>query len=206
MASCRPIALALLTVAALGLGACSWFGGGGQKPPAATAEGTAQGAAAQQPSAQAQQEQGPFAAGVLNVISQQAPPGSPTQLLAQLAAEFGWEPQVAQNPLLKQSVLDGRFAERVEPVLLGLYYRNGWSVLPMVGEGHQFNRDSIVQGAIASSRLLVTTRKSVRIIFLRPVQNVEIVYYQDGVEPQVFSVSPQSVVAVRQSLAKYYLR
>jgi hypothetical protein len=46
----------------------------------------------------------------------------------------------------------------------------------------------------------------VRIIFLRPVQNVEIVYYQDGEEPQIFSVSDQAVVAVRQSLAKYYLR
>ncbi|HEX9843033.1 MAG TPA: hypothetical protein VGC20_09800, partial [bacterium] len=143
---------------------------------------------------------------VLNVIAQQAPPGSATQLLARLAAEFGWEAQVAQNPLLKQAVQDEQFEERVEPVLLGLYYRNGFSVLPVVGEGHQFNRDTVVKGAIGSSRLLVTTRKPVRIIFLRPVQNVEIVYYQDGEEPQIFSVSDQAVVAVRQSLAKYYLR
>jgi hypothetical protein len=200
MRATPPIALALLAVAVLAAGGCSFIGGlfgGGASEPAPSAT---------EPSAEARQEQGPFAAGVLNVIAQQAPPGSATQLLARLAAEFGWEAQVAQNPLLKQAVQDEQFEERVEPVLLGLYYRNGFSVMPVVGEGHQFNRDTVVKGAIGSSRLLVTTRKPVRIIFLRPVQNVEIVYYQDGEEPQIFSVSDQAVVAVRQSLAKYYLR
>jgi hypothetical protein len=201
MARCRTMALALLLAGLLAgsLGGCGWFGGGSTSSAEAPT-------GPQGPGAQARQEQGPFAPGVLNVIAQKAPPGSATQLLARLAAEFGWEPQVAQDPLLKQAVLGGDFEERVEPHLLGLYYKNGWSVLPVVGEGHMFNRDSVVQGAIGSTRLLVTNRKTVRIIFLRPVQNVEIVYYQDGEEPQVFSVSDQSVVAVRQSLAKYYLR
>jgi len=197
----RAIAISLLALA-LGLGGCSWFGGSKPAPQAAEApagSGQAAGAEGAQP-------QGPFAAGVLNTIAQRAPAGSPTQLLAQLAAQFGWEDQVAHNPLLKQDVLDGQFAERVEPALLGLYYKNGFSVLPVVGEGHQFSRDTVVQGALGSSRLLVTNRKAIRIIFLRPVQNIEIVYYQDGIEPQVFSVSPQAVVAVRKSLVKYYLR
>jgi hypothetical protein len=127
-------------------------------------------------------------------------------LLAQLAAGFGWEEQVASHPALQGAVLEGRFAERVEPILLGLYFRNGFSVLPVVGEGHQFNRDTVVQGALGSSRLLVSNREQIRIVFLRPVQNVEIVYYQDGIEPQVFSVSDQAVVAVRQSLSRLYLR
>jgi hypothetical protein len=148
----------------------------------------------------------PFAAGVLNVTAERAPPGSSVQLLAQLAAEFGWEEQVAQNPLLKKAVLEREFQRRVEPALLGLYYNNGFSVLPVVGEGHQFNRDTVVRGALGSSRLFVSTREPVRIIFLRPVQNVQIVYHQDGVEPRVFSVSAEAVVAVRQSLHKSYLR
>jgi hypothetical protein len=198
-----PLLLATLAGALLPLGGCSLMGrlfGGSKQPEQVAAGSTAE------PTPEAKQEQGPFAGGVLNVIAQQAPPGSSTQVLARLALEFGWEEQVAQDPLLKQAVLAGKFEERVQPALLGLYYHNGFSILPMVGEGHQFNRDSIVKGAIGSSRLLVTTRNAVRIIFLQPVQNVEIVYYQDGEEPQVYSVSDQAVIAVRQSLAKYYLR
>lgn len=191
------LALALLLAVALS-GGCSLFGG---KTPAAPAAGAAGAAPAE---GQAPQE--PGAAGVLAIIAQTAPPSSPTQLLAHLAAEFGWEEQVTANPLVKEAVQNKEFKERVEPFLLGLYYKNGFSVLPVVGEGHEFNRDTVVQGVLGSSRLLVTNRESVRIIFLRPVQNVEIVYHQDGIEPQVFSVSDQSVVAVRQSTAKYYLR
>jgi hypothetical protein len=197
--------LALVLLLAVTGGGCStikgWFGGGAAEP--AQPPPTPQAEAGQAP---AQAEQGPFAAGVLNTIVQRAPAGSASQLLAQLAAGFGWEEQVASHPALQGAVLEGRFAERVEPILLGLYFRNGFSVLPVVGEGHQFNRDTVVQGALGSSRLLVSNREQIRIVFLRPVQNVEIVYYQDGIEPQVFSVSDQAVVAVRQSLSRLYLR
>lgn len=184
------------------LGGCGLFGGADATEPTGPAD--AGGRTAGAPGAQA--PQGPFAAGVLNTVAQKAPPGSATQLLARLAAEFGWEDQVAQNPLLKEAVDAGEFAERVEPLLLGLYYKNGFSVLPVVGEGHQFNRDSVVRGAIGSSRLLVATREQVRIIFLQPVQNVQIVYWQDGIEPQVFTVDKNAVVTVRKSLLKQYLR
>jgi hypothetical protein len=199
----RPLAIAVLALA-LGVGGCSHAGAGTTPPEAAAGAAQAQGGPGSAGKGAA--PQGPFAPGVLNVIAQRAPAGSPTQLLARLAAGFGWEQQVAHDPLLQQDVLAGQFADRVEPYLLGLYYKNGFSVLPVVGEGHEFNRDTVVQGAIGSARLLVTNRKPIRIIFLRPVQNVQIVYYQDGVEPQVFSVSDQAVVAVRQSLVKYYLR
>ena len=196
MTRALPHALVLgLLLALLTMGGCSLFGG--KKPAPAQAEPAAA-------DAKGGPEKPP--PGMLDTIAQTAPPGSPTQLLARLAAEFGWEEQVAANPVLKEAVGKKEFKDRVEPFLLGLYYKNGFSVLPVVGEGHQFNRDTIVQGALGSSRLLVTTRKRVRIIFLRPVQNVEIVYHQDGEEPQVFSVSDQSVVAVRQSLTQYYLR
>lgn len=196
--------LALLLVLLLSLTGCGWFGGG-SKPETPT--GPADAAGTPQPEGDpAQAAQGPFAAGVLNTVAQRAPVGSATQLLARLAAEFGWEEQAGQNPLLKEAVLEEQFAERVEPILLGLYYRNGFSVLPIVGEGHQFNRDSVVRGAMGSSRLLVSTRDPVRIIFLQPVENVQIVYYQDGVQPQVFTVSDRAVVTVRQSLLKQYLR
>lgn len=188
---------ALLAALLLGPGGCGLFGG-------PSGDGVGEGTSPE--AAQAQQEQGPFAPGVLNVIAQRAPAGSSTQLLARLASEFGWEEQVAQDPLLKEAVDEEEFDERVEPQLLGLYYRNGFSVLPVVGEGHQFNRDTVVRGAIGSSRLFVVTREPVRIIFLRPVENVQIVYHQDGEEPQVFTVSEQAVVAVRQSLLKQYLR
>lgn len=205
MRDLRVYAIALL-VLMLGAGGCSLFGSKPAAPAGAAPAGKAgQGATPPQPG-QPPGATGPFAGGVLNTIAQRAPAGSPTQMLAQLAAQFGWEEQVVNNPVLKQDVLDGRFADRVEPFLLGLYYKNGFSVLPVVGEGHEFNRDTVVQGAIGSARLLDTSRKAIRIIFLKPVQNVQIIYYQDGVEPKVFSVSDRSVLAVRQSLVKYYLR
>jgi len=195
MAHIRTFTQVGLLVLILGVGACSWFG---SKPaPPVDAAGQDKG----QP-----KEEGPLAAGVLNVLAQKAPPGGSVQLLARLAEEFGWEQQVAQNPLLREKVLAGRIDQQVEPMLLGLYYKNGFTVLPVVGEGHEIARDTIVRGAVGSSRLLVTSRKTVRIIFLKPVQNVQLVYYQDGTEPQVFSVSDQAVVAVRQSLFKHYLR
>ena len=57
-----------------------------------------------------------------------------------------------------------------------------------------------------ATRLLVIDRAPVRIIFLEPVENVQIVYHQDGEAPHVFAIDPRAVVAVRQSLLKYYLR
>lgn len=179
------LALALLALAQIG--GCSTAVDSSEGPPA--------------------EENGdPFAGGVLNVIADSAPAGSASLFLARLAAGFGWEDQVAQNALLHKAVLEEQFEQRVEPFLLTLYYQNGFSVLPVVGEGHQFNRDTVVRGAVGSSRLLVTNRNPIRIIFLQPVENVQIVYHQDGEQPQVFSVDEQAVVAVRQSLLKYYLR
>lgn len=186
------LALALLALAQIG--GCSTAVDSTEGPPGGETERVAE-------------ENGdPFASGVLNVIADSAPAGSVSLFLARLAAGFGWEDQVAQNALLHKAVLEEQFEQRVEPFLLTLYYQNGFSVLPVVGEGHQFNRDTVVRGAVGSSRLLVTNRNPIRIIFLQPVENVQIVYHQDGEQPQVFSVDEQAVVAVRQSLLKYYLR
>lgn len=196
--------LLALLLALLPVGGCGFLGGlfGGGEPT--------------EPADQARQEEDagkegadpkdPFGAGVLNRIAEEAEPGSVSQFLARLAAQFGWEEQIAQNTGLRKAIEGGQFKERVEPYLLGVFFQNGFSVLPMVGEGHQFNRDTVVRGAVGATRLLVTTRDPVRIIFLSPVSNVQIVYHQDGKEPQVFSVNEQATVAVRQSLHKYYLR
>jgi len=193
----------LLVVSLLAMPGCGFFSGlfGGDGEDAAADQ--KQGEGAQEESGD---PNGPNAEGVLNRITELAEPGSVSQFLARLSAQFGWEDQVAQNPGLRKAVEEGQFEERVEPFLLGLFYKNGFSVLPMVGEGHQVNRDTVVRGAVGATRLLVTNREEVRIIFLSPVQGVQIVYHQDGKPPQVFAVNDQATVAVRQSLLKWYLR
>ncbi len=195
MARCPPplaglAALALLALLA-GCGAAEDSLGGAEAAPPAAGEA---------------EEAGGLPEGVLGTVALEAPGGSPAQFLARLAAEFGWEEQVAQNAPLQRAVRERRYEDKVVPFLLALYYRNGFSVLPKVGEGHQFNRDTVVRGAVASSRLLVTTREPVRIIFIEPVQNVQIVHHQDATPPRVFSISDESVVSVRESLLKWYLR
>lgn len=204
--------LLLCTALVVLFGGCSmlnWFSGDGKKA-AQEAETAEQGAAELTAEEKALQEeekaQSLIKLGILETAFQKAPPGSTSQYLARLADEFGWEEQVGQNPLLKEAIESGAFDERVEPFLLGLFYHNGFSVLSHVGESHQFARDTVVRGAVDTSRLLVTTRKPIRIIFLKPVQNVQIVYYQDGEEPQVFTLNEAAVVSVRRSLLEQYLR
>ena len=192
----RGLLLMALLLMALLPGGCSWFGGGdaestGDKPAGDAA---------------AQQEERIIEGGLLDTIFDQAPPGSVAQYLARIAGQLGWEPQVAQNTLLKNAISDGAWEDKVEPMLLGLFYGNGFSVLPSVGENHQFGRDSIVRGAVKSTRLLVTNRHPIRIIFLRPVANLELVYHQDGEQPQVFALSSAAVIAVRRSQLAQYLR
>jgi hypothetical protein len=149
--------------------------------------------------------QDPFAEGVLRVISARAPPGSVSQYLAGIADQLGWESQLTQNTLLRQAIVAGQFEQRVQPFLLSLFFRNGYTVLPSVGDGHQINRDTIIRGVAGVGRLLVGTRDAVHIIFLGPVQNVQVVYPQDGKEPQVFTIDG-GVVAVRPSLSESFLR
>ncbi len=148
----------------------------------------------------------PFADGVLTAVGALAPPGSPTQYLAQIASNLGWEDQVQRNTLLRTAIEKREFNQVVQPFLLALFYKNGFSVLPTVGEGHQFGRDTIVRGAAGNLRLMVTTRDPIRIIFLGPVDNIQVVYPQDGKQPEVFSVSGTGLIAVRRSLLEQYLQ
>jgi hypothetical protein len=186
----------LVCAAALALGACGWFGADAPAPAPAEQAATAEGA--EPPSV--------LPGGVLRNIATAAPPQTPAQYLALLADQFGWEPAVAQNEILAKAVESGDMEGQVEPFLLGLFYRNGFAVLPQVGEGHEFSRDSVVRGPLGSARYLVTTRKPVRIILLAPTQNAEIVYPQDGEQPQVFSLEKESSVTVRTSRTEHYLR
>lgn len=185
----------LLLVVALPTGiltGCGWISGLFGKPPT-------------QAVADAPPPEDPFADGVLRVIVSKAPPGSPSQSLAAVADQLGWESQLQQNGLLRQAILSGQFDQRVQPFLLSLFFRNGYSVLPTVGDGHQVNRDSIIQGVAGDNRILVSTRDAVRIIFLSAVKNVQVIYPQDGHEPQVFSIG-SGVVAVRKSFSDQFLR
>jgi hypothetical protein len=176
----------LALLAGLVLGSCGWFGGKAAAPDAPPPED-------------------PFAQGMLRVILAKAPPGSVSQALAGIAEQLGWESQLQQNTLLKQAILSGQFDQRVQPFLLSLFFRNGYSVLPTVGEGHQVNRDTIIRGVGGDNRILVSTRDPVRIIFLTPVKNVQVIYPQDGTEPQVFTIDG-GVVAVRKSYSDLFLR
>jgi hypothetical protein len=148
----------------------------------------------------------PFAEGMLNAIGHMAPGNTPTQFLARIAQQLGWEGGLAGNTLLRIAVEEEEFAAKVEPFLYALFYKNGFSVLPQVGEGHQFSRDSLVRGPVGAGTFLVTTRQPVRIIFVKAASNVQIVYPQDGVQPQIFALDEQGVVAVRRSLLEHYLR
>lgn len=148
----------------------------------------------------------PKSPGVLNNIAHVAPPGTATQSLANIAQHFGWEEDVARNTLLLLAVEEEQFDTRVEPFLISLFFKKGFSILPSVGEGHQFSRDSIVRGKVANAKLFVTTRELVRIIFLSPMRNIQIIYPQDGTQPQIFAPDPAGQIAVRQSLLKQYLR
>jgi len=187
--------LAALTTLLL-LAGCSFF-----RASQAPADGAAQG----QPPAP-EQAKDPRAEGVLNAIGFEAPVNSPAQFLARIANDLGWESQVAQNAPLRKAVENKDFDKVVLPYLLSLFYRNGFSVLPRVGEGHQFARDSIVRGVTGTSRLLVTTREPLKLIFLGAVENVQIIYPQDGQSPQIFTLTGTGVVAVRRSQLEQYLQ
>jgi hypothetical protein len=147
-----------------------------------------------------------FADGMLKAIGSLAPGNSPTQLLARIANDLGWESQVTQDAQLRKAVERGNFEQDVLPFLLSLYYRNGFSVLPRVGEGHQFARDSIVRGVVGTTRLLVTSRDPLKLIFLEKVDNVQVIYPQDGQSPQIFTVIGTGVIAVRRSALEQYLQ
>jgi hypothetical protein len=155
---------------------------------------------------QTEEPSDPFAEGMLKAIGATAPGSSSSQLLARIADQFGWEQKVSRNTLLRIAVEEEQFNEKVEPYLLALFYRNGFSVLPQVGQGHQFARDTLVRSAVPAGRFLVTTRELVRIIFLRPVDNVQVVYPRDGTQPLIFTLNEKGVIAVRESLLKEYLR
>ena len=148
----------------------------------------------------------PFAGGILNAIGQLAPANSPSQFLAGIAGQLGLEEEVARNVLLKQAVEEKEFSRKVEPYLISLFYKAGYSILPSVGEGHQFSRHSLVRGEVGAAKFLVTTRDPIRLIFVKPVGNVQIVYPKDGSQPQIFALDEKSVIAVRGSLLNEYLR
>jgi hypothetical protein len=147
-----------------------------------------------------------FSDGMLKAIGAQAPANSPAQFLARIADDLGWESQVSQNAPLRSAVEHKEFEQVVMPFLLSLYYKNGFSVLPRVGEGNQFARNTIVRGVAGASRLLVTTREPLKLIFLGAVDNVQIIYPQDGLPPQVFAVNGAGTLAVRKSQLEQYLQ
>ncbi len=152
-----------------------------------------------------EEEIDPFEEGLLSAAAFAAPPGSTSQYLAQLAKELEWEEDVTHDLLLREAVIEEKFSERVEPRLLGLFFRKGFSVLPILGEGHEFNRDTLVRGDLVNSRYLVRTKIPIRIIFLGLAENIVIIYPIDGVQPQVFNRTPASTVAVRESRLERYL-
>ncbi len=195
MTACTRLRTEWVWVAAIlcaaALSGCSWFGS--DTPEEVVPPTVAEEAQTETP-------------GLLRSIAELAPAGSTAQYLGQIADDLGWEVQVAQNTQLRAAVADEAFDERVEPALLSLYFRNGFSILPIVGNGHQFGRDTVVRGVIGSARLLVTTREPLRIIFLQPVQDVLVIYPIDGEQPQVFSLDSSAVINVRRSLLEHYLR
>jgi len=147
----------------------------------------------------------PFEPGVLKTVVSAAPAGSNSQYLAVLADEFGWEAEVNQDLILRRAVAAGAFPDRVEPRLLGLFFRQGFSVLPSVGEGHEFSRDTVVRGHVANRHFLVRAKRPVRIVFLEQADNIVIIYPKDSEQPLVFNRVESSSIAVRESRSNLYL-
>lgn len=197
----RPGAFAPLLAAALLLllAGCGWFSSGPDEPQSGQA-------AKPEGAGEVKEAADPFGEGMLKAVRFFAPANSPSQFLASLAEQFGWEGELKQNTLLRNAVVQGQFAEKVEPYLISVFFKNGFSVLPLVGDGHEFSRDSIVRGGVADSTLKVINRQPVRIIFLTAVRNIQIIYRQDGTEPQVFSPKDGGTITVRKSLVSQYLR
>lgn len=148
----------------------------------------------------------PFAEGVLNAAAQRAPAASASQSLALLAREMGWEQEVSENGMLRKAIAGNAFQAQVEPFLMALFYKHGYSILSQAGEGHEFSRDTVLRGPASNVRFLVTTRRSIHVIFLGPTDNVQLIYPQDGEPPQVYALRPDGALAVRQSRLETYLR
>jgi len=110
----------------IGIQGCSLFSGGGTT---SSTEGDGQG-----------EPQGPFSKGILQGVAHIAPVNTKAAVLAGIASQLGWENDVTQNTLLRDAAENGDFEEKVEPYLLTLFYKKGFSVLPSVGEGHEFSR------------------------------------------------------------------
>jgi hypothetical protein len=200
-------ALSLVAGLVMGLAGCGLFGGGEPDAPAPISQTGAEGAAGAGADAVPQpgQPAGPFAQGVLKTAANRAPAGSAAQLLATLADDMGWENEVNQDLVLREAIGEGAFEDRVEPRLLGLYFRKGFSVLPSVGEGHEFTRDSVVRGPVANRRFFSRSREPVRIIFLDQADNIVIIYPKNAGQPQVFNRITTSTVALRESRLEQYL-
>jgi hypothetical protein len=179
---------------------CGVFGGGDTPTPSETTAGEAA-TAPSNPDA----PKDPYPDGVLKSAVNLAPPGSAAQFLALLADDFGWEEEINQDQMLRQAIAANAFQERVEPRLLGLFFKRGFSVLPSAGEGHEFSRDSVVRGPVAHRTFLVRAKGPVRIIFLDQADNVVLIYPKSGEPPQVFSRIQTSTVAVRESRSEQYL-
>ena len=75
-----------------------------------------------------------------------------------------------------------------------------------MGEGHQFARDTLVRGNVGAAKFLVTTREKIRLIFVKPVANLQIVYPKDGIQPQIFALDDKGIISARGSLLNEYLR
>jgi len=183
---------------AIALAGCGFFGS--NRAPAAP---SGAGPGGTEPSPDAPVD--PFGQGVLKTVVNEAPPGSPAQYLALLADDFGWEAEVHQDFLLRKAVTGKEYPERVEPRLLGLFFKQGFSVLPSVGEGHEFSRDTVVRGAVANRQFLVRAKGPVRIIFLEPADNIVIIYAKNAEQPRIFSRVQTSTVAVRESRSDLHL-
>ena len=148
----------------------------------------------------------PFAEGVLKGVAHLAPKDSVSVFLANVADQLGWESDVAKNGLIKKAANDGDFDEKVEPYLLALFFSRGFSVLPNIGEGHELSGDSLIRGKVLDVKFNITTRQPVRLIFLQPMERIQIIYPMDGVQPIIFAQNPEGVMIVRRSHLEQYLR
>lgn len=193
-----PQLVLLIALVVVALGGCGLFGFFGGEP--ATEE---EKKAAEEEEREAKD---PFSQGMLAAIANLAPEDSNSKTLAAIAEQLGWEQALSRNKLLRKAVEEEDFEERVEPYLISLFYRNGFSVMPRLGEGHQISRDTLVRGAVGTERHLIMTREEVRIIFLGEVQGLQLIYPRDGTPPQIFTRDETGTIAVRASLVKDQMR
>lgn len=126
-----------------------------------------------------------IADGHLEAHGPRPPANGPTPFVARMADDPGRESRIVEHVPVRQAVESREFDQVVQPLPQACCDRNSFSVLPHVGAGHAFGRDSIVRGMIGIRHPPATSHEQVMPSFLGPIEVVQIITRHDGSRSRV---------------------